>query len=92
MVRLPMLMRLEVKQVGSHQIDHQHHQRGLEHQAAQHQLVVPDQLEVTGNEHPQLAKEFHWLDWLHRLSASCAASGYCSTTRLNSRVVKYLVR
>ncbi len=38
-VRLPMLIRLEVKQSGSaHQLDDKHHQRGLQNQAGQGSL------------------------------------------------------
>ena len=72
------------------QKDDADHERRLQHQAGQHELVVPDQLEIAAREHQQLAEKSAYL--LHRSSASCAAAGYCATSRLNSGVVKYWQR
>ena len=74
------------------QLDDQHHKRRLQRQTGEQQLVVPDQLQVALHQHAKLAQEFQDFYWLHRLSASCAASGQAASRRLNSGVVKYFLR
>ena len=57
-VRLPMLTRFEVKQLGSAVIDDQHHKRRLQRQACQQQLVVPNQLQIALDQHPSWRRNF----------------------------------
>ena len=41
----------------AHQRNDPDHERGLQQKAGQHKLVVKDQLEIAGDEHPQLAEK-----------------------------------
>ena len=75
-----------------HQFDDEHHKRCLQHQTGQQEFIVPDQAQIALYQHRELTQEFHHFAWLHRLSASFAASGQAAARRLNSGVVKYWQR
>ena len=46
-----------------------------------------EKMQIALDQHPKLAQELQKFYWLHRLSASCAASGQAASRRLNSGVV-----